>query len=450
MARARRLTVLGERLVSAVASVPPGPLVVALSGGADSAAAAWAVREAGRDVRAVHVHHGLPPSDRLAAAAEAVARALGIPLATEAVAVPPGPSPEAAARAVRYAALDAHVLPGELVVTAHTADDQAETVLAHLLRGAGFDGLAGIPPLRAPYVRPFLGVSRAETRELADLARLPWVDDPGNGDLSVARNLLRRRLIPLLEAEAAGGLRPALVRSAAVVRTEVAVLDRLADAIPVRSAPGGFRLAAGELVAAEPAVAARAVRRAFAVHRPPHPADSREVEAVLAVARGAAGADLAGGWHVGRDGASVVVSRRGRPSPVPGPVAMRVPGAGTWGGYRFEAAVTARRPVVPLSRWALVVPLAAGEDEVLVRAAGRTDRIAVPGGHKRVVAALAEGGVEPAAREGWPVVCLGDEVVWVPGVRRAGWRLVGAERYLCVEAVVAATGGVGDAPPRDR
>lgn len=436
MARSRRLITLGGRLAAAVTALPPGPLVIALSGGADSAAAAWAAREAGRAVRAVHVHHGLPGSERLASAASAVADRLDMALDTVTVSVPPGPSPEGQARAARYGALAGAARPGELVVTAHTADDQAETVLLRLLRGSGLDGLAGIPPERPPYVRPFLGVSRSETRELAALVGLPWTDDPANEDLRLLRNVVRRRVIPLLEGEVATGLRPSLARSAAVVRSELAVLDALADRIRVHPVRGGFRMAAGEVVAAEPAVAARAVRRALAAHRPPYPPGGGEVEAVLAAARGGGGADLGGGWRVSRAGASVTVTRSGAPADVPGPAPFPFPGSAVWGRFRFESVVSDRRPVSPLSRWALVVPVAGGEREGIVRGATRDDRIAVPGGRKRVFDALGEGGVRGADRERWPVVTLGAEVVWVPGVRRVGWRPGDGERYLCAVASV--------------
>ena len=188
-------------------------------------------------MRALHVHHGLPASDVLAAAAAAVASELGLELDTVTVTVEPGSSPEGRARAARYDALAGARL-GELVVTAHTADDQAETVLARVLRGSGFDGLAGIPPIRLPFVRPLLGVTRAETRELATLLGLPWRDDPANDDLRFLRNLLRRRVIPELEGGVASGLRGALVRSAEVVRTEVAALDELSSRILLGSPPG--------------------------------------------------------------------------------------------------------------------------------------------------------------------------------------------------------------------
>lgn len=437
MARSRRLTVLAGRLRDALSEVPEAPLAVALSGGADSAAAAWAAVDAGRQVRAIHVHHGLAASDFLADAARGVAGSLGIVLDVVAVEVAPGSSPEGRARAARYEALVGAGRPGELIVTAHTADDQAETVLGHVLRGSGLDGLAGIPPIRPPYVRPLLGVTRSETRELATLAGLPWRDDPANEDLRLVRNLLRRRIIPGLEAEVAVGLRPALVRSAALVRSEVAVLADLAARVVVHRVGGGFGMAAGELAAVGPAVAARAIRRALAEYRPPHPPNREEVAAILAVSAGSGPRDLGRGWHVCRVGASVVVSPGdSSPGPVPDPAVARFPGVVRWGGFRLDLIVTSRPPVVPLSRWAVVLPVDADTDEIVVRSPMPGDRIAVAGGHKRVADALAEAAIQRQDRRRWPVVEVAGEIVWIPGVRRLGWQSTGRGRYLCAVATV--------------
>ena len=179
---------------------------VALSGGADSAALGLlALESGGDDVRAVHVHHGLRWSDRLSSAASLVADQLGVPLSVAEVEVSEG-SPEAAAREARYRVLSA--VDGQ-VVTGHTKDDSAETVLINLIRGTGAGGLGGIPWHRPPNVyRPLLEVSRSETREIATLAGLDFFDDPMNDDLDLLRASVRRRIIPELEA-----LNPAVVEN---------------------------------------------------------------------------------------------------------------------------------------------------------------------------------------------------------------------------------------------
>src|SRR5690554_6166813 len=144
MAGTRRLTALAAEARSRL-DLPDGDLVVALSGGADSAALAWLVGEEGRSVRAIHVDHGFPGSPLMRRAAMAVAAALDIPLEIVAVTVPEGPSPENQARIARYAALAAALKEGETLLTAHTADDNVETVIINLARGTGTRGLAGIP-----------------------------------------------------------------------------------------------------------------------------------------------------------------------------------------------------------------------------------------------------------------------------------------------------------------
>ena len=118
-------------------------LVIALSGGPDSAAAATLAREAGMAIRAIHVDHGLPGSAVMRSAATAIAAELGIDL--EVVEVHPAVTTETALREARYEALLTHIDPNETLVTGHTSDDQAETVLMNLLRGAGPRGLAGMP-----------------------------------------------------------------------------------------------------------------------------------------------------------------------------------------------------------------------------------------------------------------------------------------------------------------
>lgn len=195
MVETRRLNELTSEALDRL-DLPQGPLFVALSGGADSAALAYLTSEAGVDVRCVHVNHGLPASPEMARAAAAVASCLGLGLETFDVTLPAGPSPEGQARQVRYAALTA--VPGP-VLTAHTLDDNAETVIINLVRGAGPRGLMGIPGFRAPNIyRPMLTVTRADTREMAGLAGLPYVDDPMNEDLNLVRNRVRRTILPLL------------------------------------------------------------------------------------------------------------------------------------------------------------------------------------------------------------------------------------------------------------
>ncbi len=182
---------------------------VAYSGGRDSSVLlALLARLRPRlrmELRAVHVDHGLQPA--AADWADHCARrcaGLGVPCELRRVRVEPaaGKGPEAAARASRYEALARILSPGDLMLTAHHRDDQAETLLLALLRGSGVQGLAAMPqvaPLGAGLlVRPLLGWSRAELHDSVQPPALDWVEDPSNLDLSLDRNFLRARVLPLL------------------------------------------------------------------------------------------------------------------------------------------------------------------------------------------------------------------------------------------------------------
>lgn len=265
---------------------PAGPVTCAVSGGADSLALLVLAVESGREVTAVHVDHGLRPgsageADVVAAAASAV----GARFRSERVDVRPGPNLEARAREARYAVLPADVLTG------HTADDQAETVLLQLLRGAGLDGLAG---MRDDGRRPLLALRRRETRALCAAEGLSPLQDPTNDDLAYRRNRVRHELLPLLDAIAERDVAALLARQTIVLRDEAELLDQLAAAVDARDARA--------LASAPPALARRSVRAWLRDGRD-HPVDAATVERVLAVARGECrAAEVGGGRRVRRSG----------------------------------------------------------------------------------------------------------------------------------------------------
>lgn len=422
MAEPRRLTELADA-VAATADFPPGNLAVALSGGADSAALLWLCRRLGREVRSIHVHHGLPASDMLAAAAAGIADALGVALTTEKVTVPPGPSPEDQARRVRYDALMAAAAAGEWILTAHTSDDQAETVLDHLLRGSGLDGLAGIPARRFPFARPLLGVSRSSTREIAALAGLPWEDDPVNLSPDPLRNRIRSHLVPELELFNRR-IRESLATTARLVARDVARLEE-AVSPPIQTLERGAALAASLLATADPSLAARMVRRFLSVAGLER-ASPEAVEGVLAVARGEIGRHQPGGnLTVRRRGAMVVAETDG--APLPGPADLAVPGETLFGPWMFDAYLSDSPPTA--------LPLSAGWMVADAEVVGPL-RVEPAAHHPDALRLLADGGVRAPDREGHPVVVTSEGVVWIPGVRRVGigWVDPATARYLVVRS----------------
>ena len=237
-------------------------VLVAFSGGADSAALVAALAEL-RDrrlvgaVTALHVDHRLRPGGAAEAAACAgVCARLGVPFESVAVEVRAG-NVQAEARRARYAALaDSAARAGATrIATGHTRSDQAETVLLRLLRGAGAKGLGAIPPRRGAVVRPLIDRSRGEV--LAYLAErgLPHVEDPTNATPRYLRNRLRAEVVPRLEALAPHAER-ALARAADLLRSDERALDRRA-----RPLLDGATASLRALLDEPPAVRRRAVRR---------------------------------------------------------------------------------------------------------------------------------------------------------------------------------------------
>ena len=187
-------------------SVPS--LLVAYSGGLDShfllvAAGRWG-EEYSVPVRAVYIDHDLQEGSRhWAAHCRSVCESLAIPFCCVAVEVATdGESPEQAARDARYRALEQQLQPGEWLLAAHHANDQAETLLLQLLRGAGVRGLAAMPACR-PFgsgwlLRPMRSLSRDALHRAATAMQWQWVEDPSNADVQFDRNYLRHRILPVL------------------------------------------------------------------------------------------------------------------------------------------------------------------------------------------------------------------------------------------------------------
>jgi len=200
---------LHQHLHAALASMPPAALCVAFSGGPDSSALLHALAQLpearAHGLRALHVDHGLhPDSAAWAAHCERFCAGLDVPCEVLRVQVDGGTGRgvEAAARDARYAALAAQLRQSEYLLLGHHRDDQAETVLLKLLRGAGPEGLGGMRALRpfgrGQLWRPLLTLSRQQLHDYVAAQRLDCIDDPSNADTRLARNQLRHEILPRL------------------------------------------------------------------------------------------------------------------------------------------------------------------------------------------------------------------------------------------------------------
>ena len=211
-------------------------VICAVSGGADSMALLWCLakmqKELPLSLEAAHFNHRLrgEESNRDERFVRDFCAAHGIPLTVgsadvAACAEESGRSVETEARERRYAFLLA--LPCDRLATAHTADDNAETVLMHLLRGSGLHGLAGIPPKRGRIVRPLLSVTRQQIEDYLRSEGVAWIEDSSNASDDYRRNRLRHRMMPILKEEAPT-LAERLTAQSALLRSEDAFLDTLA------------------------------------------------------------------------------------------------------------------------------------------------------------------------------------------------------------------------------
>ncbi|MDE2571539.1 MAG: tRNA lysidine(34) synthetase TilS [bacterium] len=233
MRGARPFAALEQSVLDAFAAIAPGPIAIACSGGPDSvallAAASAVARPAGRTLVALHVNHSLrATADRDEGVALAAAVHLGVIF--KSVRLEPGASDEAALRERRYPALVAMALEAAAVAiaTAHTLEDQVETVLLALVRGAGLRGIAGMPERRPlaeglELLRPLLEHGHAELRAYCHARALPYALDESNQDQRYRRNRLRRLLAQLRDVEPSA--EGAIVRLARLAREEDNWLD---------------------------------------------------------------------------------------------------------------------------------------------------------------------------------------------------------------------------------
>lgn len=421
-------------------------VAAAVSGGADSVALAHWLRphhdrEPGRVLFAglIHVNHRLrgAESDRDENFCRALADRLGVPIEViEApVATSPGRSPERAARVARYRAFTvaADRLAATRVATAHTADDQAETVLMRLLRGAGSRGVSGIRAERGLYVRPLLACRRSAVREWLESLGELYCEDSTNADRSILRNRLRHELLPIVEQLAPGGV-AALARAAALAADDEDVLDGLAveSAAPIvlQSGIATAELDREGLRELAPAIARRVLRRVFEKVAPHAPWRADHFESVLRLA-----ARRAGGGSLDLPGvrvervSNVLRVRSGTSAPVVDFTYTLAYGGEVVvaeAGWRLTA--TDRDDASETGGEAYVVQVPARAFPLTVRNRRPGDRVALSGGTRKVQDLMVDAKIPRSERARVPlIVSANGQVLWVIGRPGAGLTVTGSD-----------------------
>jgi len=377
--------------------------------------------ELGLTLSALHVHHGLSiNADAWAAFCGDECAKRGVPLTVHRAAIRrvAGESLEAQARAVRYAAYAA--ADADIIALAHHADDQAETLLLQLLRGAGPEGLAAMPTQRSmrkgpALLRPFLALPRAAIDAYAAARRLAWVDDESNANTGVKRNFIRHDVAPRLAA-AFPGYPATLVRAAAHQAEAARLIDELgqhdAQAALADDPIAGVTLDRAALIA----LAARAPHRArnllrwfLRQHELAAPSAARLAAMLDQLSRAApdarvrlvhAGAEI--GFHRGR----IAVH-----APAVAPFAIR------WRGDAQLTLPHGTLEFVPCSGdGAAQAALDSAEVTVRTRTGGERIRLAIDRPRRALKGLLQDAGMPPWQRESLPLVFCDDVLAVVPGV----------------------------------
>jgi tRNA(Ile)-lysidine synthase len=386
--------------------VPAGaPLLVLVSGGGDSVALLdVAVRLEAR-VSALHVNYGLREgADADEAFVRELCARLGVPLFAERVALGEDPGNlQERARDARYA-LAERLAEGDYAA-AHTASDQAETVLYRLAVSPGSRALHGMARRRGRLVRPLLGVTREEVRSYLRSRGLEWREDPSNADRRFARARVRHDLMEALRTIGPAAERT-IAETARQLREEAEVLDdAVADALGVLG--GGPAVSASEL-GRQPAAVRRLVLRHLA-EQAGGELGVGDTERILALGgRGSKSLDLGGGVRVVVEYGTLRFTRAGEVA-VPDPVVLTVPGRARFGDWEVEAGASAAGDV---SVTGVTGPLT-------VRAWREGDRMRPGGlgGTKTLQDLFTDKKVPRELRRTLPVVVAGDdEIVWVAGV----------------------------------
>ena len=389
-----------------------GTVLCAVSGGRDSMALLHILLRlaegTGLGVAAAHFNHHLrPTADRDEQFVRDWCREHGVPfLAGSGDVRAAGTGVEDAARKLRYAFLEkaADRLGASRIATAHHRDDNAETVLLHLLRGTGLRGLCGIPPVRGRIIRPLLEISRGEIDAYVAENQIPYVEDETNGDTAYTRNRLRLEALPLLE-EISPGCTGRIAAAGGLLREEEEHLQREADAL---LPPGDGReivLPVPMLCRQDPAMRRRLARTMGL--RLGVTLTRRQVEAVLGL--GAGGMVSLPGGVCGVRRAHQLILRKTEDLPPP---LLLEPGRQTWGPWQ----VTLRQTQSPESWGPDTLALDAAAGPLTVGTWDGTGRLAVENGSRSLKRLFLDCGIPAERRWKHPVLYGGGRPVAALGV----------------------------------
>lgn len=430
---------IGDHLDDLLAVEPArvAGVLVGLSGGPDSVillrAAHLRARKTGRPLAAAHLHHRLrgEASDGDLAFCRGLCESLGVPLFEEAV----DPRPEARARGLGLEEAGRHlrrrfflgILAGQpeldRVALGHHRDDQAETVIMRLFRGTGPDGLRGIRPASGAFVHPLLDVDRNEIVACLEAIGQPWRTDATNLEGDNRRARIRRELWPVVRGIFGPGAEQAPARCADLLDGDLALLDRMTrDALDAaRHREAREDLSVPSLLALDPALAARVVRRWLDPEQPSglERVHVEEIRHWLAQGQSGTGLDLPRGRRLVRDFDRLKVE-----SPGPGTTPLRAAA-----DYRILVATEAAPDTAETgvgdpsdeSSWRLHLPQEALKGNLQVRNWREGDRFQPFGldGTKKLSDLLREERIPADERAGILVVADGEGILWVVGLARA-------------------------------
>ena len=397
--------------------IPAGTRVLCgLSGGADSVSLLLCLHELGYDVCACHLNHGLrgAQADADEAFCRDLCRRLAIPFVSQCcdaneAAKRTRQSVETAARELRYKffAESAEKCGADRIATAHTADDNLETMLFHLIRGTGAAGLAGIPPVRGNIIRPLILTERKQLIAYLDAHDQPWCTDATNLDDSCTRNRIRHHVIPALRDIEPQAARHA-AQAAALLRQDDACLDAMAQVTD-------GRIEAETLAQMPDAIASRAVRNLL-THAgvPMGEIGNKHITAVMHLAKKSKGSVSLPGktCAVLERGALTVRKKEDRTAAVGLPAERTVPFG------KYTVCLTRKADIHSSFNY---YPLAYDTINTVclhVRTWQASDRMTLPGmrGARSLKRLYAEHGILPQVRDTLPVLCCKDTVIAAAGL----------------------------------